>query len=227
MKMKNKINTLLTVIAAVLLVTSCVMGTIAYLTDSDQVINTFTVGKVSINLDETAVDTDGTPIDGADRVKENEYHMIPGKTYVKDPAVTVEKGSEASYVRMLVTLNKASEIKAIFGDEFLPENYVSGWDKQVWPCADITDNGDNTVTYEFRYFGVVDASGSDEDIVLDALFDSITVPGEITSDELATLSDFEISVVSHAIQSATFADADAAWEAFDAAAVTSGSDANN
>ena len=66
--MKKKTKALMLVLCAVLLVTASVLGTMAYLTSTDQVVNTFTVGKVAITLDEAQVDLDGTPVAGAARV---------------------------------------------------------------------------------------------------------------------------------------------------------------
>ena len=128
----------------------------------------------------------------------------------------MEAGSEPSYVRMLVTINRVAELKAIFGEDFLPENYVTGWDSAIWACVGMTEGGDNTMTYEFRYHTIVDASEKAEDIQLEPLFTHFTVPGEVTGEQLATIFDLEIKVEGHAIQSATFASADEAWAAFDA-----------
>ena len=69
--MKTRRNALLLSFCAVLLVVASVFGTVAYMTSKDQVKNTFTVGKVAINLDEAKVTDDGKPVEGADRVKEN------------------------------------------------------------------------------------------------------------------------------------------------------------
>lgn len=217
--MKNMKKILLCCLCVVALVAASVLGTLAYLTDRDTAVNTFTVGNVDITLDEEAVNPDGTPTEeDDDRVQENEYHLIPGQTYVKDPTMTVKAGSEESYVRMLVTINCYSQLQAIFGEDFLPEEYVNGtWDSEIWPCVGSeTDETANTITYEFRYHETVDASESEEDIVLEALFQSFTLPGEITGEELATIQDLTITVEGHAIQAAGFDDADAAWTAFDA-----------
>ena len=97
--MKTKSKALLLTLCAVLLVAASVMGTMAYLTSTDTVENTFTVGNVKITLDEAKVDTDGTPAAPAERVKANSYKLLPGHTYTKDPTVTVIKGSESSYVQ--------------------------------------------------------------------------------------------------------------------------------
>ena len=96
--MKKKTKALMLVLCAVLLVTASVLGTMAYLTSTDQVVNTFTVGKVAITLDEAQVDPDGTPVAGAARVKGNAYHLLPGHTYTKDPTVHVQANSENSFI---------------------------------------------------------------------------------------------------------------------------------
>lgn len=234
--MKSKSKVLLLVLCAVLLMAGSVFATVAFLTDRTSVANTFTVGNVDITLDEAEVTPDGVPVkddeENVIRTEEgNEYHLVPNQTYVKDPTVTVEKGSEPSYVRMLVTINCISELKAILGDDFLPQNYVDGWDAEKWPCVGVTpDAENNTLTYEFRYYTTVDAYEADADIVLEPLFTKFTLPGEITGEELATLKGQEakegltITVIGHAIQAATFeADMeneltaeDVAWAAFDA-----------
>ena len=67
--MKTKRKALLLSLCAVLLVVASVMGTMAYLTSTDTVTNTFTVGNVQIKLDEAAVNPDGTPIANAARVR--------------------------------------------------------------------------------------------------------------------------------------------------------------
>ena len=52
MKARNRIKPLLTLCCALLLVAAGVFGTLAYLTGTDTVNNTFTVGNVKITLDE-------------------------------------------------------------------------------------------------------------------------------------------------------------------------------
>lgn len=215
--MKKTSKALLLSLCAVLLVTATVLGTMAYLTSQDQVVNTFTVGSVKISLDEADVKPDGSYESNHDaRVKANDYKLIPGHTYIKDPTVTVKKGSESSYVRMLVTLSNASELKEVFGDSFLPEEYVKGWDSTAWVSTGVaaSDATNNTVTYEFRYKDTVAAP--DADVVLDDLFESFTVPGDVSNDELAKLEDMTITVVAHAIQADGFDTAEAAWTAFSA-----------
>lgn len=209
----KKFKALLVVACALLLVAASVFGTMAYLTSTDTVTNTFTVGKVAIKLDEAKVDADGKPVANAERVKENSYKLLPGHTYTKDPVLTVKGGSEDAYVRLLVTINKASALKEVFGTNFLPQNYVDNtWNAQTWPCVKTTVNTDDTVTYEFRYKEIVEAKAADQK--LDALFKSFTVPGTVNGDQLAKLGGLEIKVIGEAIQAEGFTNADAAWAAF-------------
>lgn len=214
--MKSKTKVLIAALCALVLVVGSVVGTLAYLTDRQEVVNTFTVGDVDIKVDEAPVTPDGKPEEGKDRVEGNEYHLIPGQTYTKDPTMTVLKGSEESYVRMMVTINCISQLREIFGADFLPHEYIDGKDSNIWVYESTVDNGDNTVTYEFRYYKTVDAFEATEDVVLEPLFTSFTIPGEMTGEQLATIADLEIRVEGHAIQIVGFNNADAAWAAFDA-----------
>lgn len=212
----KKFKALLVVACALLLVAASVFGTMAYLTSTDKVTNTFTVGKVKITLDEAKVGTDGKALtgSGAARVQANSYKLMPGHNYAKDPTLTVKGGSEDAYVRLLVTINNASALKEVFGANFLPQNYVDNtWDAQTWPCVKTTVNNDETVTYEFRYKEIVEANAEDQK--LDALFKSFTVPGTVNGDQLAKLGGLEIKVIGEAIQADGFKSADEAWGAFD------------
>ena len=127
--MKTKSKALLLTLCAVLLVAASVLGTMAYLTSTDTVTNTFTVGKVEIKLDEAKVNADGIPVEGADRVTANSYKLMPGNTYTKDPTVTVKAGSEESYVRMKVTFNNATKIIALCTDPEWAEDGPTGTEK--------------------------------------------------------------------------------------------------
>lgn len=214
--MKTKTKALGLMMAAVLLVTATIFGTMAYLTSTDEVVNTFTVGSVAIQLDEAKANTDGTLVEGADRVDANSYKLLPGHTYAKDPMVTVLSGSENSYIRMTVTVSKAAELDAIF--DLQKANLLSifnGYDSTNWIYQGETDDTtNNTRTYEFWYKDTV--SALEEDVALDALFDSITVPGEINNDQLKTIEGMTITVNAYAIQADGFNDAAAAWAAFPA-----------
>lgn len=228
--MKSIKKTIMLVICALALITTSVFGTLAYLTDTADVLNTFTVGNVSITLDETVVLPDGTPVDedqdGTDdrTDKGNEYHLIPNGVYTKDPTVTVLKGSDDAYVRMKVTVTDFADVATLIKahvsggvDAVMAElaNWLGGWDPVTWVLDDITF-GEDSATLEFRYKEIVDASEATEDVKLAPLFTTFHVPEYVTGDELATLDKFTIAIEGDAIQAAGFDDAEAAWDAFDA-----------
>lgn len=212
--MKTKSKALLLTLCAVLLVTASVLGTMAFLTSNDEVVNTFSVGSVAIKLDEAKAKTDGTLVEGAERVKANSYKLLPGHTYNKDPMVTVLSGSEASYIKMTVTFSKADALDTIFApDGANLTSTFKGYDAVNWIAkGNKKDAATDTRAYEFWYKEAVGAPNGD--VALDALFDSITVPGEITKEQLATIEGMTITVNAYAIQADGFANAEAAWAAF-------------
>lgn len=249
MKAKTRTKALLMSLCAVLLVAASVLGTMAYLTDSKDVKNTFTVGNVAIKLDEAKVDENGTQVVDKDgnpvaRVTENEYKLLPGHTYTKDPTVTVLAPSVESYVRMKVTFNKASALIAMCTDPEFAEDGPTGVEnafplirmvKFVEANAAKWDGiiPDNMVDTEemladgkyFAYDAEADTltyyfyyketvEAPTADVKLATLFDSINVPEWATNDQLKALQGFEITAVAEAIQADGFENADAAWAAF-------------
>ena len=213
--MKKKI--LVACLCVALAVLTIAGTTLAYLTSQDTVVNTFTVGNVQIKLDEAKANADGTLVANADRVKANIYKLIPGHTYNKDPMVTVLEGSESSYIKMTVTFSKAAELDAIFAPNGADMTSIfNGYDSTNWIYKGNTkDATNNTRTYEFWYKATVAAP--DANVALDALFDSITVPGTITNTQLATIANMTITVNAYAIQADGFATPEAAWAAYAAA----------
>lgn len=152
---------------AVLLVCISVGATVAYLTSTDSVTNTFTVGQVKITLDEAEVNADGSLVDnGKTRVKANSYKLLPGHTYTKDPTIHVANDSEPCYLFVKVE----NGIAAIEGEDTI-EKYMLGqnWVKlgadypNIWYRAEdlketpaVYAAGDNvTVFPEFAISGDV------------------------------------------------------------------------
>ena len=224
--MKKTTKVLALLLCAVLLVVGSVMGTLAYLTSQDSVTNTFTVGNVAIELNEADVKADGTYENGHDtRVDANEYHLLPGHTYYKDPTVTVNGGSEDCYVRMKVKVEGLSSLKEAMpkekfadyydGDLFLLQKLVSDWSGSVWACVGFDAE---TSTYEFRYVGPKAPNGyvpkAEGNTVLEDLFTAITIPETLDNDAVAKLANVKIVVTAEAIQADGFANAAEAWAKF-------------
>ena len=90
-------KTLTVLLALVLVIAMSVAGTMAYLTSQASVTNTFTVGNVAITLDEAKVNEYGVATDDP-RTNANEYRLIPGHSYTKDPIIHVAANSEACYL---------------------------------------------------------------------------------------------------------------------------------
>lgn len=184
MKSKKKIVTLLA--CAVLLVVGSVMGTMAYLTSQDDVVNTFTVGKVAITMDETDVD-DSTA--DAERDKANTYKLMPGKEYIKDPIIHVGATSEDCWLFVKVE----NEIAAIEGD-----NTVAA---QMGKDANWTLVEDNVYAYK-----AIVAAGTDVTV-----FNTFEIADTITNDVLAGYEGKTIKVTAYAVQAEGFGTYDAAW----------------
>ena len=109
MKLKlNKSKTILIAFAAFLLVFATVFTTVAYLTDTDDVHNTLTVGKVKITLEENASQ-------GA------ELKILPGAAIAYNPTVTVEAGSANCYV--FVKVEPTEKLKTVFTDMINTNNW--------------------------------------------------------------------------------------------------------
>lgn len=103
------------VLVLALALSCAVGGTLAWLSDqTDPVVNTFTYGDIDITLTET--DTG----DGDDDPNTNQYKMLPGKTIIKDPKVTVLGGSEDCW--LFVQLDKSENF-----DSFMTYEIANGW----------------------------------------------------------------------------------------------------
>ena len=127
--MKTKSKALLLALCAVLLVAASVLGTMAYLTSQAEVTNTFTVGSVSITLDEAPVDANGKETTGG-RVTENSYKLMPGHEYDKDPIVHVDPDSEDCYLFVIVK-NEIADIESdAEGDKTVAAQMAeNGWNE--------------------------------------------------------------------------------------------------
>ena len=109
-KSKKLLLVLGAIFTVAVIIATTVFTTVAYLTATASVTNTFTVGKVLLTLNEAAVGTDGKLIALGERVHSNNYHLVPNKTYDKDPVITIDSSSESSYMFVIVR-NDLKEIE--------------------------------------------------------------------------------------------------------------------
>lgn len=190
--MKSLRKAIIAVLCAATLVVGSVAGTMAYLTDNDSVTNTFTVGNVAITLDEAKVNPDGTEVTGdeAGRVTANEYKLIPGHEYKKDPIVHVSADSEDCWLFVKVE----NEISAI---EDSTSSIASQMANKGWTLVNGTEN-------VYAYSTVVSKNANV------SVFETFKVDGE------KDITDYEgvtIKVTAYAIQADGFDSAEAAWAA--------------
>ena len=136
--MKKVKQILLVAVAMILVSAISIAATFAYLyDDSETVRNTFTIGKIELHLDEAKVNTNGQllDVDGnvwteasgkdkAPRVYGNEYKLVPGRTYVKDPTVYVEEGSEVCIVFVLIYIPDSINAVMLNNDDYSIEKQV-------------------------------------------------------------------------------------------------------
>lgn len=150
------------------------------------------------------------------RDEENEYKLVPGKDYLKDPTVHVVAGSEESYVRMRVVINNYADLADLLGsDAEILAALCPDLDTVNWTLKATTpDAAADTIEYVFWYKDTVDASEATADIDLEPLFTTFHVPEHLESEDLSKLSDLQMDVYGEAIQAETFDTAEEAWAAF-------------
>lgn len=194
--MKTRSKALLLTLCAVLLVTASVLGTLAFLTSTDKVENTFSVGQVQITLDEKDTDN-STP--GADRDQANAYHLLPGHAYEKDPTVHVDPVSEDSWIFVKVENGiSAYEAATVEG------GYTSIADQ-------ITANGWMALTgVDGVYYKAYDKSTAGTELVVFSNFKIADEANKVTG--WADLN-AKVTVTGYAVQKDGFDTPLAAWNA--------------
>ena len=185
--MKTKTKALTLALCAVLLVVTTVFVTMAFLTDTDEVTNTFTVGQVDISLDEAPVDEYGEVVEG-NRVKANTYKLIPGHEYAKDPTIHVAGDSEKCWLFVKVQNGLAKA-------EASENNIASQMAAKGWTLVSGT-----TDIYAYNTI----ASANQEVVV----FETFTIAGTA---KVADYASAEIIITAYAIQADGFNTAAEAW----------------
>ena len=159
----------------------------AYLTSTAEVENTFTVGSVTISMDETDVDNS---TDGKERDTENKYHLLPGHEYTKDPIIHVASTSEDCYLFVTVS-NEIAAIEATGDTSVASQMAAKGW-KAVEGKTNL-----------YVYIGTAeDASAplavkANENITV---FEKIVISGSVDNTTLANYKDKTITVNAYAVQ---------------------------
>lgn len=192
---------LLTAVMVSILALGVVIGTtLAYLTaEADEITNTFTVGKIVIELDEPEYEK---------LYKTEDPLLYPGAVITKDPTVTITKDSEDSYVYMLIdnllnfefTDSKGNKVDAI----------SLNIDNANWIEVEGYEHDTQTL---YRYKNVVTKPTADVGTVLPPLFTTVTVHDEVDSDNIELLKDKTIVIYAYAHQATALGETDPDEEA--------------
>lgn len=173
---------------AVLLVCISVGATLAYLTDTDAVTNTFTLGQVGLSLDEA--DTDDSTL-YKERDTANKYHLMPGGQYDKDPTVHVDANSEACWLFVKVE-NGIAPIEAAASYEKADGESATGTiAEQMAEFGWKKLNGVDNVYYQKH-------AAKSETVTDYVVFKNFKISGDVTNQPLTT-NDGEEQVITNAL----------------------------
>lgn len=206
----KKTKVVMALACAVLLVGASVMGTLAYLTSTtNQLKNTFTIGEnVAITLDETKTDKYGvveTDEEGettkiSEEGKGNQYKLMPGHKYVKDPTVRVT--GEDCYVFVVVH----NGIEGILADNTINNQITSGyWAKVEAADGETLGNiGDGETLYIYKKTdenGNKTVAEKNDNLVV---FSNFTVKDSIENGGFANYASANITIKAYAVQTVDF-----------------------
>lgn len=214
--MKKKILALSMCIA--LAAIAIVGASLAYFTDTKTATNTFTMGNVKIELDETDIKNPE-----GDRVTSNAYDVYPGAVVTKDPIVH-NTGKNGAYIRATVNVSNWMNLVGAYYPDFKPTfpnadykaalNLLVGELGEGWSVVDVVAGdvftiGQFDAKFILKYDGVL-ASGADTT----AMFQTVTIPTGIDNANADSFD--EVKVVAQAIQADGFDTWEEAFAAFDA-----------
>ncbi|NCC86533.1 MAG: hypothetical protein EOM05_01525 [Clostridia bacterium] len=185
-------KTVAIIISAVIVCVGVIGGTLAWLTDSKEITNTFTVGDINIALDESSFDA-------------NNAKLVPGTTIEKNPTVTVKANSEDCFVYVMIDNNLKANDKTIG-----TLNVAADWEV-------VATQGNKTI---YKYTSTVESATTDNS--LPAVFTQVAISGDnIVKADLEALEEMvtvvnttiEVKAYAHQAISQKPADALAAFEA--------------
>lgn len=217
-------------------------GTLAFLTDSEKVTNTFSMADLDISIDEPHWNDEGTPDDPTtsdtdESTPGDGEDLTPGDTKVKDPTIKAEVNDSYMRVVMSVIDKESGEIITDPGRLNLilqTIRYDDTYDADADPATQNIVPGEkyaydaikdyDTVNPKFIFDNNKSTDGTycyNYDGILKegetaVLFTNIVIPTDWDQDDLNVLGQYKIQVYAQAIQTDNFADADEAFAALDA-----------
>jgi len=190
----NKKKALTTMAACGLVAALGVGGTMAYLTDSEQTTNTFTIGKVKIDVQEPGWDTTDK---NNNNIPDKAEDVVPNQELAKNPLIE-NTGSNSAVVFLKVTVPTKYVTQVADAQNQERNNFDANWQELV--DEEVQDTGataskDGVRTYVFGYKTKL-LKGQKTS----SLFDKIQMKNVI-EDEILPDSANDIKVEGFAIQS--------------------------
>lgn len=207
--MKKKTTVVIMVLCAMALIATTAMSTIAYLTASQGVVNTFVVGNIGLTLDELDIDSDTNESDNVRydddgdpvtsdiiRDRANQYKLVPDTPLTKDPTLHVTADSEPCYLFVKVE-NGLAGIEAQDGNTIADQMAANDWvalDAAAYPGVYYL----TTTNDEGETVAKTNNAGTDP-----VVFETVMIAADA---DVSTYGDAEINVTAYAIQAAGFED---------------------
>ncbi len=193
--MKKKVTAI--ALAVCILAVAVIGATMAYFTDTDSKTNTFTFGKVDIDLTEDSTDANGAVKGDISADGGITYPgVLPGLVYSKIPTVTVKNDSLDAWVIITATVPTVYDWDGLFNDSIDTANFTK--DKKIV--------GENTVYYFYANAAVTAGSSVTP-------FTEVKINPALTQNDVKNLPTFNVVVNAYGIQKDGFDDAKAAFAA--------------
>lgn len=193
--MKKKVTAI--ALAVCILAVAVIGATMAYFTDTDSKTNTFTFGKVDIDLTEDSTDANGA-VKGVISTGGGITYpgVLPGLVYSKVPTVTVKNDSLDAWVIITATVPTVYNWDGLFNDSIDTANFTK--DKKIV--------GENTVYYFYANAAVTAGNSVTP-------FTEVKINPALTQNDVKNLPTFNVVVNAYGIQKDGFDDAKAAFAA--------------
>lgn len=176
--MNKKNKKIILVVLALMLVLVAVSGTVAWLTKTNKVSNTFTVGTFEIPttnpIDSSAVELNSHLYEPSWDAN-LEHKLLPGTEYVKDPYVGLGQGSEDAIVYVYVENNFSNKVYFELNAGWEAVEAVAGYKSGTYTSG------------LFKYIAGLSGAINGDVWTSKALFDKVIV------DEEAVAADFVVA----------------------------------
>lgn len=195
--MKKKVTAI--ALAVCILAVAVIGATMAYFTDTDSKTNTFTFGKVDIDLTEDSTNENGA-VKGVISTGGGITYpgVLPGLVYSKVPTVKLADNSLPAYVVITATIPTIYDWEGLFNYKI---DSAFDWDKKTV--------GENTI----YYFYAKETLDEDAGRTSVTPFTEVKINPALTQNDVKNLPTFNVVVNAYGIQKDGFDDAKAAFAA--------------